>query len=418
MEKRAIKKVTRKNARCPLFGTGKDLVPSDAVFLPTYKDVIRCYQSTRLQIKGEGSKEPSSASVAAAVAKKVIDIWEERASIPVVSLKRVIGMILSYNCKYKNVMKPFKSRNTPFLQSKIEKFKSDAANLFDICACKCQDLFSCNCEKRSKVPEREKQFLIDQRTVRKMAIANVDRITTQKLQKREERVRRKMEISVALEKKEISNSSTSGFQNKEYHNTLEDNERDLESEADTKNTDEDFKWSYPLSKKRKRTVKPKLTSQMRISMPHTALATDLTGASSRSVAKISTAVLADFDLVSPEQQTYIVDKNKVRREVNKIRKELRENDLRVLEGTPIKSLYFDGRKDETFQQISGHRKLTSEAHVALIEEPGSKYIGHISLTAGESAKEIAQGIIKFTKAYNMSFQNLSVIGCDGTNVNT
>lgn len=143
--------------------------------------MIRCYQSTRLQIKGEGSKEPSSASVAAAGAKKVIYgnvlpfllewkcfhscciiiygiyIWE-RASIPVVSLNQMNAMILSHNCKYKNVMKPAKSRNTPFLQSKLDKFKSDAANLFDICACKCQDLYSCNDKKRSKVLERKTIF--------------------------------------------------------------------------------------------------------------------------------------------------------------------------------------------------------------------------------------------------------------------
>ncbi|GBM25728.1 hypothetical protein AVEN_241997-1 [Araneus ventricosus] len=179
MEKRAIKKVTRANTSGLLFGTGKNLFPSDAVFFPTYEDMIRCYQSTRLQIKGEGSKEPSSASVAAAVAKKVIDVWE-RASIPVVSLKRVIAMILSYSSKYKNVIKPAKSRNAQFLQSKLEKFKSDAANLFDICACKCQDLYSCNCEKKSKVPGREKQFLINQRTVREMAIGNVDMATTKR----------------------------------------------------------------------------------------------------------------------------------------------------------------------------------------------------------------------------------------------
>ncbi|GBM25725.1 hypothetical protein AVEN_241996-1 [Araneus ventricosus] len=157
----------------------------------------------------------------------------------------------------------------------------------------------------------------------------------------------------------------------------------------TQKKNQDFEWTYPLPRKRKRIDTPSTsTSQMRISMPHTALAADLTGASSRAMAKITTAVLADFNLVSPEQQTYIVDKNKVRREVEKKkRKEPRENDLRVVEAAPIKSLYFDGRKDETVQQISGHRKLTSEAHVALIEEPGSKYIGHISLTAGKSAKE-------------------------------
>ncbi|GBM55252.1 hypothetical protein AVEN_168394-1 [Araneus ventricosus] len=64
------------------------------------------------------------------------------------------------------------------------------------------------------------------------------------------------------------------------------------------------------------------TSQMRISMPHAALTADLTGTSSKSVAKISIAALVDFDLVSPQQQTYLVDKNKVSREVETKRKNL------------------------------------------------------------------------------------------------
>lgn len=124
---RSVKKLMRANTSCSIFGTGKDLFPSDSTFLPTYEDIIRCYQSTRLQIKGEGSKEPSSKSVAALVANKVIHIWD-RASIPIVSLDRVIAMILCYNSKYKNLIKPVKRRNTPFLQSKLGKFKNDAAN--------------------------------------------------------------------------------------------------------------------------------------------------------------------------------------------------------------------------------------------------------------------------------------------------
>ncbi|GBM43933.1 hypothetical protein AVEN_125123-1 [Araneus ventricosus] len=179
-------------------------------------------------------------------------MYGERASIPVVSLKRVIAMILSYNYKYRNVIKPAKSRNTQFLQSNLEKFKADAANLFDICVCKCQDLYSCNSENKFKVPEREKQFLIDQRPVREMVIGDVDMVTTQQLRKSKERVRRKMEISVGPDKKEIS----SGFKNKEYHNILEDNETELESEADTKNTNQDFEWTYPISRKSKPTDTP------------------------------------------------------------------------------------------------------------------------------------------------------------------
>lgn len=45
--------------------------------------------------------------------------------------------------------------------------------------------------------------------------------------------------------------------------------------------------------------------------------------------------------------------------------------------TPLKSdelMYddFDELKDDTFQQISGHQKLSSEAHADLIEELSSK----------------------------------------------
>lgn len=43
-------------------------------------------------------------------------------------------------------------------------------------------------------------------------------------------------------------------------------------------------------------------------MSHTALATNLTGTSSRAVTEIIAAILADFDFASPQKQTYIVDK--------------------------------------------------------------------------------------------------------------
>lgn len=60
-----------------------------------------------------------------------------------------------------------------------------------------------------------------------------------------------MEISFGLERKKTAISSTSGFQNKEHHNILEDTERELESEANTKNTDQNFEWTYTLSIKQK-----------------------------------------------------------------------------------------------------------------------------------------------------------------------
>ena len=46
--------------------------------------------------------------------------------------------------------------------------------MFDIAACKCENFKECTCIKSSRVPVIEQNFLIDQRTVRKMCIAAVD----------------------------------------------------------------------------------------------------------------------------------------------------------------------------------------------------------------------------------------------------
>lgn len=64
-----------------------------------------------------------------------------------------------------------------------------------------------------------------------------------------------------------------------------------------KNTDQDFEWTYSLLETRKRThTRSILTSQMKISMPHTSLA-GKTGFRNREVVKITASVLADFNLV-------------------------------------------------------------------------------------------------------------------------
>src|SRR6218665_1074355 len=59
--------------------------------------------------------------------------------------------------------------------------------LFEIAACKCLDVSQlCKYAKGKKVPQEERQFLIDQRTSRNMMIGHVDIIgrPTKKLQKR------------------------------------------------------------------------------------------------------------------------------------------------------------------------------------------------------------------------------------------
>jgi hypothetical protein len=84
-------------------------------------------------------------------------------------------------------------------------------------------------------------------------------------------------------------------------------------------------------------------------------------------------------------------------------------------------LYFDGRKDQTIintrKGSRWYRSKIVEEHLSIIEEPGSKYIGHTTPASG-SADDIKQSIITFLNNRFMNLDNLTSIGCDGTNVNT
>ena len=60
-----------------------------------------------------------------------------------------------------------------------------------------------------------------------------------------------------------------------------------------------------------------------------------------------------------------------------------------------------------------YRQTITEEHVSLIEEPESKYLGHISPSTG-TAQEVKRGIIEYLSANNISVDKLVAMGCDGT----
>lgn len=84
----------------------------------------------------------------------------------------------------------------------------------------------------------------------------------------------------------------------------------------------------------------------------------------------------------------------------------------------IEAVYFDGRKDQTIIQIEGRRIVKQEEHVSLIEEPESKYFGHLLINPPANAVNIATNVLSYTRENSVNPKNLKAIGCDGTNVNT
>jgi hypothetical protein len=84
-------------------------------------------------------------------------------------------------------------------------------------------------------------------------------------------------------------------------------------------------------------------------------------------------------------------------------------------------IFFDGRKDTTLENIKEglkfYRRSITQEHISLIEEPESKYLGHIS-PSGSSAKLIKDSNVNFIATKNIDTQKFAADGCDGTAINT
>lgn len=417
-------KKTRAGTSVHLFGAVTDFDFKTINVLPTYEQVILCYESIRVELKGDQSKEPTSNTIASAVAERLELIWQ-RASLPIVTHKRIVDMILSFHAKYKNIIKPMKSRHTPFLNEKLQKFKNNAKRLFDICACKCSTFQSCKCPKERKVPAIEWPFIIDQRNNRKMVIGTVDHVMTQKLQKRLKRQAKDISLGESTKEENLDltrntespQPGCSGLAAITFKQEVGkgDSSSSLGTTA-TDDSDEEFECPKSVKSKRAKLDIDKPSSQMRISLTKTAQVADLTGISSRAVAKITTAVLEDMNIVSENDTSKVIDKSKIRREIKRNRKKLTESS--VSDSKSIKGLYFDGRKDQTMVYLDGKRIVRSEEHIALVEEPDSLYLGHLSLVPPVKAADLSNGIINYLRNHNIKTEDLRVIGCDGTNVNT
>ena len=213
-------------------------------------------------------------------------------------------------------------------------------------------------------------FLEDQRIACLMAIGSLDVQTTAKLRRSEEKRKKK---------KDPDNSS---------------------ADAPTPSTSK-------TSEERQLTPQNK---QMRLSLPCLASACDRYMVSDRSAAAIASAVLEDVGLISSEDLTQVIDRNKIRR----ARSTTREN--QKPQQVEITSLYFDGRKDKTMEVNGSKIRIVNEEHIPLIQEPKSNYLGHCTTSKGTS-KALQQAIVAYCQENNIFMDKLQALGCDGTLIN-
>lgn len=415
----AAKKITRSDFDCPLFGCPRELPVSK---LPTYQDVLRSCFHEQYLLALESNKPVCFSQISNIVAPKVKALFD-KASIPTVTPYRIVQLINSYHNSYRNLMKSFKrDKEKEKYKQKIEEFKQKALSLFDVSACKCKIEYSCDCkkvpeicecplsiscqcEKDKKIPVLELKFMYFQRNLGQGKIGNLDKKESKKITKRLQRKETKNQVmssNISL----VSHSQPSCSKDATKPRIGSDESSMEEEEPD--GSDDNY---IPIPGKQ--------PWQMRIQLKNTALASDRFNVSDRATAAIASSVLHDFGLATKEDDSLIIDKNKVRREKSSFRSNLQ--DMIKNEPNVIQGLYFDGRKDNTLKidEVNNKcfRRTAKEEHYSIILEPGSIYVGHVSPSTG-SSKVIASAILDYLKESNFSLDELDVIGCDGTVTNT
>jgi hypothetical protein len=148
-----------------------------------------------------------------------------------------------------------------------------------------------------------------------------------------------------------------------------------------------------------------------------ARACDRFGVSNAAGAYIANAVMKDVDMLT---ETNIIDRKKLGRQQTKYRKIEKEAEEKRQKKQPISGMYMDGRRDATLtwkvKNGKKRRKLKVEEHYSIVEEPESRYIGHVTPQDG-TGLEVGKSLFRNLEKNN-AVKSVKVIGGDGTNVNS
>ena len=110
----------------------------------------------------------------------------KKASLPIVTHEQAIEKRRSLHNKYSKTLKACKERkDRPSYRQRLSDFRYKVDFLFDLSKFKCPDMiFNCKCFRENKVFIKEREFLENQRGLRKMVIDGLDKKETSKLKKK------------------------------------------------------------------------------------------------------------------------------------------------------------------------------------------------------------------------------------------
>ena len=281
--------VTRRRTAHFILGQPSDL---PANMLPLEVDVFNKYQKIKEENPNLLAKE-----IAKKLSEEIVQLWKEKGNIPTVSTYSVQKMVENIQVRGKNILKIPKERREQLL-TELEEEKSGEKNsvkgrkrkhfdlldqLFDVASCKHKSREDCNCPAEKKVPNREFEFLSDQRSDRKMMISSVDDKVTALWRQKEEKITRQ-ETSQKKEKLRQENKREVNL--KELEELMEiEVSFDMEEKEDSISPE---------------TIKISETKQNRMNIPKFAAELDRYQISDCAGAALATALLEDIGVISTD----------------------------------------------------------------------------------------------------------------------
>ena len=141
--------------------------------LPKNCDIFNYYKYLK-----ENTPKLSKNQLCELITAEVIEIWSKRGNLPTNEEKSVRNKVQDTITKGQDLLKLPLNRRVNYISESLmdvtsprrTKKKNNFEGLFDICSCSCETRNSCVCPLMLKVPEREWDFLVDQRSNRKMVI--------------------------------------------------------------------------------------------------------------------------------------------------------------------------------------------------------------------------------------------------------
>ena len=140
--------------------------------------------------------------------------------------------------------------------------------------------------------------------------------------------------------------------------------------------------------------------------------------SDRAGAAIASAVLVDYGVITADQRENVIDENKLRAAITRLRKKTKKDEEKQSE--QVKGIGFVGHKDATLTiEETNHKHYKStvlEDHYVVTEEPNDFYLDHFTPATGRGI-DIAHGLWQVIKESNLE-SKLCLVKAGGTNTNT